>query len=81
MALRNDSTKRPSFVDGADLRLLGWVEGDHELETLLHRAFADYRIVGEWFSYSDIKQAIKQLLNLSCLCLGCQAERSGRAPI
>jgi predicted GIY-YIG superfamily endonuclease len=81
MALRNDNTKRPRFVDGGDLRLLGWVEGDHELETLLHRAFADYRIVGEWFSYPDIEQAIRQLLNLSCLCRGCQMERTDLAHI
>ena len=75
-ALKYDSTKHPAWVRQPDTRvtLHGWVNGDQELEKTLHRAFTDYRIVGEWFDFSEICIAVNCLLNDWCLCAGCLTE-------
>ena len=77
-ALKTDNTKRPDWVRPAETRLVlhGWVNGDQELERALHRAFADYQIVGEWFDFRDICIAVNCLLNDWCLCAGCVSERN-----
>lgn len=72
-ALRIDGTKRPDGIDPASLQLLGWVEGDRELEVALHRAFLTHRLTGEWFTYSPITKHIDAVLSRGCLCRGCQA--------
>jgi hypothetical protein len=74
-ALRVDATKRPDGIAPMSFRLLGWVEGDRELECLLHRAFHDARLVGEWFDYARIENDINDLLLRACLCRGCQMNR------
>jgi hypothetical protein len=35
------------------LELVGYIEGDQETEKQLHELFDDYRLSGEWFSYSE----------------------------
>ena len=77
-ALKCDNTKHPAWVREAGTRLTlhGWVNGDQELEKALHKAFADYRIVGEWFHFGEICIAVNCLLNDWCLCPGCTTERT-----
>lgn len=72
-ALRSDGTKRPSGLDPASLHLLGWVEGDRELEVALHRIFSAHRLTGEWFTYMPITKHINDVLARGCICRGCQA--------
>ena len=71
-ALRNDDTKRPPWVKPETLRLIGFVEGDHELERLLHCAFRDERLLGEWFDYVSIQDQIDEILYRKCKCRGCE---------
>jgi hypothetical protein len=77
-ALKCDNTKHPTWVReaGARLTLYGWVNGDQELEKALHRAFADYRITGEWFDMTLTRASIDDLLTSWCLCPGCATERT-----
>lgn len=74
-ALRTDATKRPSSLNSASLELLGWVEGDRELEVALHHIFAAHRLTGEWFAYPPIIKHINEILARGCLCRGCQASK------
>ncbi|MFD4862470.1 GIY-YIG nuclease family protein [Streptomyces atratus] len=37
------------------LEVLWYTSGGRELEALLHRAFADHRVEGEWFDFGDVQ--------------------------
>lgn len=37
-----------------DVRLLAFIEGDQDRERDLHRAFAEYRVRGEWFALNGL---------------------------
>lgn len=80
-ALRSPGTKAPSWIRADTMHLHGWVEGDQELESLLHRAFSQHRLIGEWFDYEDTRDHIEALLADWCLCHGCQMERTNLAHI
>jgi len=45
----NDATIRPSDLPNELFELLGFVRGDIYVEAAFHAAFADERVVGEWF--------------------------------
>lgn len=80
VGIRAGTTKAPQWLCEptrvASVDYLGFVVGDQELEQHLHKAFAAYRITGEWFSYAPISQAIDELLRDACVCRGCQMEKS-----
>lgn len=79
LTLRSGRTKAPEWIRPETLRLLGWVEGDQELESVLHRAFKSDRVVGEWFNYDGISDDINKLLSGWCLCRGCHAKEKNLA--
>lgn len=56
-----------------DISYVGLLVGDHELEKLLHRAFAAYRVGGEWFDFQPIDGSIFRILAGRCVCRGCEA--------
>jgi len=61
-------TKRIKDLDtgsAVNLELLGVVPGSLAKERQLHQKFAQYRIKGEWFNYSDeIKDYVKENTSL-----------------
>ncbi len=36
------------------LNIIGWIDGDKEIEQKLHRKFSDFNKIGEWFYPSDL---------------------------
>lgn len=79
-AIRAGTTKAPPWVTDpnavSSLDYVGFVIGDAELERHLHKAFAEHRLVGEWFAYAPVATAIDELLRDACVCRGCQMEKS-----
>jgi len=54
-----------------DIRLMGLILGDEELEQQLHRAFRAHRIAGEWFWLEPLEIAIDHILSDYCVCQPC----------
>ena len=54
-----------------NLSLLGYIEGDREVERHLHKSFAKHRAGGEWFWYEPIAKHIDDLLDALCACEMC----------
>jgi hypothetical protein len=79
-ALRNGGTLEPDEIrenrSSFALSLIGYVQGDGELERHLHRAFADYRCAGEWFAYEPIATEIDDMLAHHCECRSCIRQRA-----
>ena len=77
--LRSGGVKEPEQISrdrsAYELSLLGWVQGDGELERLLHRAFADFRAGGEWFIYEPIAHHIDSMLATYCKCRSCSHQQ------
>lgn len=75
VGIRRRGVKVPDHVVPhlGQAHLVGQVEGDNELETELHRAFAHANLIGEWFDYDQISDDIDELLAVHCVCRGCQA--------
>lgn len=40
-----------------ELEHLGWIEGDMPAEKEMYKFFAEYRVEGEWFKYSEFMEA------------------------
>jgi hypothetical protein len=78
--LRNGGTREPESISqdrsSFQLSLIGYVQGDGELERHLHRAFANYRRAGEWFEYQPIASEIDLMLAHHCRCRSCTYERA-----
>lgn len=71
---RGDRTKGADWLGEpcfADLEVLGYVEGDRELESLLHKAFAEHRAGGEWFWYDPVRDTVDDILDEHCCCELC----------
>jgi hypothetical protein len=76
-AIRRGGCKTPSHVENYlhNATVIGQVIGDKELETELHRVFADARLSGEWFDYGVIAPDVTRILAEHCVCRGCQVMR------
>lgn len=57
-----NGTKAPAGIDVSTGTLLGTIPGGCGTESELHRQFARYRTVGEWFQLEPIRESIAALI-------------------